>query len=139
MADVLNNNAVLILAKYILGLSPNDTDLYLGLFVSDYDFAADATPADFTECTLAGYARIELTAANWTVGTPAGAVVECSYGAVTFTLTSGGQTIYGHWIMDENAGGAIMWGQTWTTPFSVPDGGGVVKIFPFYNSEQCSG
>src|SRR5262245_54749482 len=137
MADVLNNFAITHLAQWILGLSPDDPAPEVMLFVNDEDVTCTTVIGDLTECALAGYSRKVLTPGNWIIADPVACVVECSYGFVEFDMTAGGVTIYGHAVLDGGVADNILWAQTWTTPFEVPAGGGIVKIFPFYPSEQC--
>lgn len=139
MSDILNQNAVTLLAEYMLGLAPDTPVPLLGLFVSDTVIDCETDIADLTFCSAAGYAPITLVPGTWTIPLPSGCEVDCSYGACTFTLTDngGGQIVYGHVVYDTILG--ILWGLTHDTPWTIPAGGGVAEVFLFYLSKQCSG
>ena len=140
MADVLNNYALDQRLQYTLGIGNLAIVPKLRLFVSDDTIACDSSLLDLTACTAGGYADVTLVPGNWVIDDSTDCIREASYGSVVFTLTDngGGQTIYGHVVYDDE-GSEILWGQTWTTPFEIPAGGGVVEVFPFWNEEQCSG
>lgn len=139
MADVLNDYALLMRAHYVLGIDTMAITPALMLFIGDIAVACDTTITDLAECTCAGYARHTLVPGTWTVDATTPCVVTASYPSVVFTLTNdgGGQTIYGHAVID-TTGDEILWAQTWTTPFAVPAGGGVVEVFPSWADEQCA-
>jgi hypothetical protein len=139
MADVLNNNAITALANYILGQTTSAPEPKLLLFVNDPTVDCETEIGDLTPCSATGYADAVLDPDTWIVALPVACVVECSYGAVSFTLTDngGGQTVYGHAVYDDVVG--VLWAATWDTPWVIPAGGGVAEVFPFYTSQQCSG
>lgn len=138
MADVLNNSAISFLAQYILGKNPIDPTPSLGLFVNNHAPVCTDTILAFTECTCGGYGRIVLVPGTWTVPAAVACVIECTYPYVEFVLTDngGGQTIYGHFVIDTTSG-QILWAGQWATSFAVPTGGGIVRVYPFYYSQQC--
>lgn len=139
MSDILNQDAVTLLAEYILGLAPSTPVPLLGLFVNNVTIDCETDLADLTFCTAPGYAAITLVPGTWIIPAPVACVVDCSYGTETFTLTGngGGQIVYGHVVYDTILG--ILWGLTWPTPWTIPAGGGIAQVSPFYTSEQCSG
>lgn len=140
MADVLNDYAISLRCDFILGIAHPNVAPSLMLFVNDETITCASLLTDLTECTAGGYARITLVPGNWTLDSSTPCIIEGSYGACVFTLTDngGGQIIYGHAVVD-TVGDEILWAQLWTTPFTIPAGGGVVEVFPFWTEEQCSG
>lgn len=98
----------------------------LGLYVNNHTPVAADTGAEYTECTLAGYAQITLTGATWSAPSFSSGVASSTYPDQTFTFSAGGQTIYGLFLMDQ--GSTINAAALLDTPFTVPTGGGTVKI-----------
>jgi hypothetical protein len=137
VADILNQDAVTLLAEYILGVAPSDPVPLLGLFVNNVTIACTTDLADLTFCSAPGYAPITLVPGTWTIPAPVACVVDASYGLCEFTMTGngGGQIVYGHVVYDTVLG--ILWGLTWATPWTIPSAGGVAQVFPFYTSKQC--
>jgi len=81
-------------------LTDRDADLELGLFTNASP-GATITEATITEPTGGGYARIDLTDANWTGTNP------FAYAQQTFTASGGDMTgsIQGYFIATKAAGG----------------------------------
>lgn len=101
--------------------------LVLRLFSSNTTPAETDTAATFTEYAATGYAAIVLTAASWT--TVEGAPSQTSYAQQTFTMTGAGDA-YGYY-MTRNTGGRLAIAERFTSaPFSIPAGGGTIKITP---------
>ena len=85
------------------------------------------TAASYTEYTATGYSAITLTAGSWS--TSEGAPSSTSYAQQTFTMTGAGDA-YGYY-MTRNTGGRIALAERFTgAPFSIPSGGGTIKVTP---------
>lgn len=101
--------------------------LVLRLYSSNTTPAETDTAATYTEYTATGYAAITLTAASWT--TTEGAPSNTAYAQQTFTMTGAGDA-YGYY-MTRNTGGRIALAERFTgAPFSIPSGGGTIKVTP---------
>lgn len=101
--------------------------LVLRLYQSNTTPAETDTAASYTEYTATGYSAITLTAASWS--TSEGAPSSTSYAQQTFTMTGAGDA-YGYY-MTRNTGGRIALAERFTSaPFSIPSGGGTIKITP---------
>jgi hypothetical protein len=101
--------------------------LVLRLFGSNTTPAETDTAASYTEYAATGYAAIVLTAANWT--TTEGAPSSTAYAQQTFTMTGAGDA-YGYYYT-RNTGGRIAGAERFTgAPFSIPSGGGTIKVTP---------
>ena len=91
-------------------------------------YSDNVTPADgdvIGDYTLITSPAAEtLTGASWTV--TAGTA---SYAQITFTF-AGADTAYGYLVTDA-AGTTLMWSEIFTDgPYSIPSGGGTVKVTP---------
>jgi hypothetical protein len=84
--------------------------------------------ATYTEFAATGYAAITLTGATW--GAPSeGAPSSIAYAQQTFTMTGAGDA-YGYY-MTRTTSGRIALAERFTgAPFSIPGGGGTIKITP---------
>lgn len=103
--------STLVLRLYGTNLTPSETD----------------TTASYTEYAATGYSAITLTAASWS--TSEGAPSTTSYAQQTFTMTGAGDA-YGYY-MTRDTGGRIALAERFTgAPFSIPSGGGTIKITP---------
>jgi hypothetical protein len=101
--------------------------LVLRLYSNNITPAETDTAATYTEYAATGYAAITLVAANWV--TTEGAPGSTSYAQQTFTMTAAGDA-YGYYLT-RNTGGRIAWSERFTAaPFSIPAGGGTIKITP---------
>lgn len=101
--------------------------LVLRLFSNNITPAETDVAATYTEFAAAGYAAITLTAASWT--TTEGAPSSTAYAQQTFTMTGAGDA-YGYY-MTRQTGGRIALAERFTgAPFSIPSGGGTIKITP---------
>lgn len=114
-----------------LGLITNKAgaveNLKLGLYVNNHAPDPNDTTANYTECTLAGYAQITLTGANWSTPSYSAPTESTVYSPDnTFTFTAGSVTIYGALLFNQ-AGDVIAAGLL-DTAFAVPSGGGTVTI-----------
>lgn len=101
--------------------------LVLRLYSSNTTPAETDVAATYTEYSATGYAAIVLTAASWT--TSEGAPSSTAYAQQTFTMTGAGDS-YGYY-MTRNTGGRIALAERFASPpFSIPAGGGTIKITP---------
>jgi len=101
-------------------------DVKLCLFTNNYTPVEGSVYADFTEAVAAGYARITLTGASWTITTTTG-VTTATYAQQTFTLTAA-STNYGYFVIN-NAGDKVLWAERFSdAPHTIPSGGGTEKI-----------
>lgn len=135
MAGVLMASAIVKRAEYTTGQSPADPVLSFHLYVNDYDPTCEDTPGDYVECTLAGYAPVFLTPSQWSC-LLSSCIETCTYAVITVNFNAGGQTIYGHYVQDDNDSD-LMWAELWLTPFVVPAGGGSIQITLQWQDQQC--
>jgi phage baseplate assembly protein gpV len=113
ISRMLNKNtpANVVLKLYKNNVTPGESDV-------------DAT---YTECAATGYTSITLTGASWTVTTSTGTTT-ASYAQQTFTFTAQETSIYGYYV---ETGSTLLWAERFTDgPYSIPSGGGSVKITP---------
>ena len=80
-------------------------DMTLRLFVNNITPDRDTVLADFTECTVGGYAAKTLTGGSWDVSDN-GTEVVATYAAQEFTFTGSGETAYG-WYLEDAAGTVV--------------------------------
>ena len=104
------------------------TDPILRLYSSNTTPAETDVAATYTEYAATGYAAITLTGASW--GAPSeGAPSSIAYAQQTFTMSGAGDA-YGYY-MTRTTSGRIMLAERFTAaPFSIPSGGGTIKITP---------
>lgn len=103
------------------------SSLVLKLYSNNVTPAETDAAAAYTECAISGYSAITLTPGSWT--TTEGAPSETAYAQQTFTLTAGGD-VYGYY-MTRSGGGRIALAERFTSaPFTLPSGGGTVKVTP---------
>lgn len=103
------------------------TALILRLFSNNITTAETDVAATYTEYAATGYSSISLTGASWT--TVEGAPSQTSYAQQTFTMTGAGDA-YGYY-MTRTTGGRLALAERFTSaPFSIPGGGGTIKITP---------
>lgn len=136
--DTLVNYMIDEMAKWAIGQISTANLLTLCLYVNNHTLVVGDTIASLTECTAPGYVEQALTSGSWT-GSTTGGLATYTYPPVSFNLTgpgSPGQTIYGHFYR-QGSGGALLWGQTWSSPYVIPSGGAVIQITPTWNDEQC--
>ena len=135
MADVLVNALVDLIANFVLG-SGTAPALKLHLFVNNVTITDATVAGDLTECTAAGYAAVLLPNAGWSGSTTAG-IADYTHPDVVFNITAGGgQTIFGHYITDNNTGN-LLWGQTWGSSFPLPAGASTVTVTPSWSDHEC--
>lgn len=106
--------------------------LVLRLYSNNITPAETDTAATYTEYGATGYSAIVLTAANWT--TTEGAPSHTDYAQQTFTMTGAGDA-YGYYYT-RNTGGRVAGAERFTgAPFSIPAGGGTIKITPVITAD----
>lgn len=109
------------------------------LYVNDFTPDCFSSPGSFVECTLAGYAAIDLISTNFLL-TPYPLSGSCgwiaSYPPVSFTFGASGQTVYGLWV--EDSYGDMAWAKRLDVPYVVPGGGGSLQIQPNMVEQQCT-
>lgn len=126
MALVIPNNGEGDALDAFVGKTLPST-LVLRLYSSNTTPAETDTAASYTEYAATGYSAIVLTAASWT--TTEGAPSSTAYAQQTFTMTGAGDA-YGYY-MTRNTGGRIAVAERFTgAPFSIPSGGGTIKVTP---------
>lgn len=93
------------------------------------------TPANYTECALAGYAAVALVPANW-VGATAAGLATYDYPTITFTFNpyAGGTTIYGYFVTIPGLVGVLA--ELFSVPYVVPAGGGSLTIDITYEDQK---
>lgn len=104
------------------------TDLILRLYSSNTTPAETDTTATYTEYAATGYASITLTGSSWAAPVE-GAPSSIAYAQQTFTMTGAGDA-YGYY-MTRTTSGRIALAERFTgAPFSIPSGGGTIKVTP---------
>ena len=125
MALLVPDEGEVYLMSYMLNKVAS-ADVKLCLFTNDYTPVEGSVYASFTEAVAAGYARITLTGASWTIATDTG-VTTATYAQQTFTLTAA-STNYGYFVIN-NAGDKVLWAERFSdAPHTIPSGGGTEKI-----------
>lgn len=89
--------------------------------------------ADFTECSIAGYASQAVTSSGWSINASAPGQYKGTNTTVSFTMTSSG-TVYGLYVTD--GVGALVWSEKFDTPLVFGDLGGTVTIEPTLESKS---
>jgi len=102
--------------------------LILRLYSSNTTPAETDTAATYTEYGATGYSAISLTGASW--GAPSeGAPSSIAYAQQTFTMTGAGDA-YGYYMTRTTSGRIALAERFTSAPFSIPSGGGTIKITP---------
>ena len=100
----------------------------LKLYTSNTTWGEASTIGSCIECSTGGYAQIAL-ATSWTITTPAGGTTYATYAEQTFTFTSA-CTAYGY-ILTNSAASILLIAEAFTDgPYTIPSGGGTIKITP---------
>lgn len=139
MADVVNAQAIDLIALYITGNAPPDPVIEFGLFVTTATITCETVIGDLTECTAPGYSRQSASAGGWT-GSTSTCVATYTHPDLTFSMTgpgSPGQTIYGHFAWD-SANSVLLWVQLWASTFVLPSGSSAVILSPSWSDEECT-
>lgn len=117
--------------KKIVG-DTGDT-LWLRLFDNDVTPAEGDTNNTYSESDGSGYTQIGLKGDSWTISTEAGDTTHADYAQQTFTY-SGGDTLYGYYVMEKSGyegDSVVLMAEKFTDgPYTIPGGGGTVKITP---------
>lgn len=103
------------------------TSLILRLYSSNTTPAETDTAATYTEYAATGYASITLVPANWT--TTPGNPSSTAYAQQTFTMTGAGDA-YGYYMTRTTSGRIALAERFTAAPFSIPGGGGTIKVTP---------
>lgn len=126
MTLVVQNNGEGDAAEYFVNKS-SPQNLVLRAFTNNITPAETDNAAAYTEDTASGYASITLTGASWSV--TEGAPTAASYAQQTWTYTAA-STVYGYY-MTRSGSGRIALAERFTgAPFSIPGGGGTIKVTP---------
>jgi hypothetical protein len=127
MALVVPNNGEGDALEYFVNKTAPQ-NLILRLFGSNTTPAETDVAATYTEYAATGYSAITLTGASW--GAPSeGAPTSIAYAQQTFTMTGAGDA-YGYY-MTRSVSGRIALAERFTgAPFSIPSGGGTIKVTP---------
>jgi len=105
------------------------TDVKLRLYTNNRTPGEDDDIASYTESTGTGYVAITLTGSSWTVAT-AGGTTTAEYAQQTFTYSGAEANIYGYYVTN-SSGAEVLWAELFSDgPYSIPAGGGSVKITP---------
>lgn len=100
-------------------------DVKLKLFTNNLTVGDGNVVGDVTESTGTGYAAETLAGASWTITGD-----QASYAQVTFTYTGAEANVYGYYITN-SAGTILLWVEKFTDgPYSIPAGGGTIKVTP---------
>jgi len=125
MALLVPDEGEVYLMSYMLNKVAS-ADVKLCLYTNDYTPVEGSVYASFTEAVVAGYARITLAGADWTIATNTG-VTTAEQPQKTFTLTAA-STDYGYFVIN-NAGTKVLWAERFSdAPHTIPSGGGTEKI-----------
>jgi len=128
-----NQGELEMLARIVMKSSPGAGDtLMLRLYDNDITPAEGDTFLTMSESDGAGYEAIPMTAASWTISTGGGDTTSATYAQQTFTY-SGGDTLYGYYFTTKTEGGdtILYWSERFSDgPYTIPGGGGTVKITP---------
>lgn len=104
------------------------TNLILRLYSSNTTPAETDTAGTYTEFSATGYAAITLTGGSW--GAPSeGAPSSIAFAQQTFTMTGAGDA-YGYYMTRTTSGRIALAERFTSAPFSIPSGGGTIKITP---------
>ena len=124
---VPDEGEVELLSRMLNKNSP--ADVVLRLYTNNRTPAEGDDISSYTESTGTGYSAITLTGASWTVATAAGTTT-AEYAQQTFTYTGAEANIYGYYVTDATPT-LVLWAEIFSDgPYSIPAGGGSVKITP---------
>jgi hypothetical protein len=88
----------------------------------------------YTECTLGGYAAIDLTAASWTI--TQGAPTSAAYPQQTFTFTAGTASVYGYFVVGA-VSGTLLFAERFTSgPYSITQNGDQIRVTPNFTLQD---
>ncbi len=125
---VPDQGEVELLSRMLNKNSP--ADVVLKLYTNNRTPAEGDDTSSYTESTGTGYGDISLTGASWSVATATGTTT-AEYAQQTFTYTGAEANIYGYYVTDLTAETIVLWAEIFSDgPYSIPAGGGSVKITP---------
>jgi hypothetical protein len=116
------------------------SEMDVRLFTNNHTPVPDDVVTNFSECTLAGYARAVLTPGSWSGFATAGGVFSDSYPTIIFTFSaySGGVIIYGYFVTDTGSiPTKVYWAESLSVPYTVPSGGGGFPLSITWNDKLC--
>jgi len=98
----------------------------LKLYTNDYTCTEGSVIGSFTECVVAGYAHKTLLTGSWVVSTATN-ITTASYAEQEFLPTTA-VSCYGYTVTN-SAGSVLIYAERFTgAPFTLPAGGGSIKI-----------
>jgi hypothetical protein len=127
MALIIPNESEVDVLSAFIG-RPQLSTIVLRLYGNDFAPTDIDNAGSFLDVSIAGYAPIQLSEANWviTAGDPPSTL---TYPQVTFNFTGGG-IIYG-WYMHRQQGFRMVAAERFdSAPLTIPSGGGTLKITP---------
>ena len=119
-----------LLARALGKVVPTDGDVTLKLYVNDYTPVTGSVAGSFTEMSTNGYAAKTLAQESWTVS-QVSSKASASYAQQTWTFddTGGENTIYGYFVIDEDA--VVLWAERFADPRTVGAvSGDVLRLTP---------
>ncbi len=129
-----------MLLRNVTGLAA--TRLKVGLVINNHTFAFTDLLATYTEPSVgSGYARKNLDGSTWTEVSTASGQSQWSYPVQQWNFTTGGFTLYGAFLFDEDRGELIAAGQFFDgvtpNPFAVPSAGGIFQSDFVWTDDNC--
>ena len=135
MALLAPNEGELQMLRFITGnevFEAGDT-LRLKLYDNNVSPAEGDTFSTYTESSSTGYGDTILVGDSWTIEKSGGGdTVSAACEQKTFTYTAG-DTLYGYYITskDDTGDTIVLWAEEFTDgPYTIPGGGGTVKVTP---------
>lgn len=105
MALTIVNSAELFMMDLLTNKSSTFQAYTLRLFSNNATISGTSVVADLTQCALAGYAGVALTAASWSSATTVSGKASTAYPTVTFNFTnSTAGDIYGLYLQSNTTG-----------------------------------
>lgn len=106
----------------------NSSNQTLKLFKTNVTVSASTVVGDLTEADFSGYSAKTLTRGSWTV-TQVSSKASASYSDQTFTASSGSQTLYGYYIVDNS--GNLLWAENFTSSKTIDSSNPLVISLKF--------
>lgn len=110
----------------------------LRLFVNDLDPSPDDVTADYTECSLSGYASVDIAALSFTFFA-SGGVGEGDGAPIVFNFNPYAGppvTIFGLYIQTGDSPTDLLLQQRFDVPFVVPLSGGPFPLYPTFTARR---
>lgn len=128
MALIVANSAELFILGYILNKQvPEDIDIRL--YVNDYIPTEADTVANFIEAVGGGYAKIELSPAQWAISPGNPSVAQHPQVSWTFTGGSVGQ-VYGYYVTRRTSND-LVWAERFTNgPYNIQSANDQIRVTP---------